>query len=263
LQILANALPGFRDVRAPLVAGYMWLLFAWLLAEPHLHKNSGGVAGSAYELSQDVGPIWTGVAVGAAAYLIGAISQSTSAVFRWTATLLPSYLRPGASDLELVDSIRSTVERAEKLVNDPDSGIPRGSRRPVSRELRRREEQALHEVQRELDLPATLLVGRQSELFAEVDRLRAEGELRMAVVCPLVALAGLCAGKASLWWLLLLPAALTLLIQGLQREADSRKLIADATRTGRLDASSVSKFDKWVDESLPAELNQLRKDVPA
>ena len=31
MQILASALPGFRDLHAPLTAGYLWLVFLWLL----------------------------------------------------------------------------------------------------------------------------------------------------------------------------------------------------------------------------------------
>jgi len=62
----------------------------------------------------------------------------------------------------------------------------------------RRGDAALLESDRELSLPATLLVGEQPELFAEVDRLRAEGELRLAVVPPLLATIVLLAFEVSL-----------------------------------------------------------------
>jgi len=68
VQILANALPGFRDLRAPLTAGYIWLLFAWLWASPDPDQMTTGFGGSLHDLSQRAGPIWTGLAVGVAAY---------------------------------------------------------------------------------------------------------------------------------------------------------------------------------------------------
>jgi hypothetical protein len=39
-------------------------------------------------------------------------------------------------------------------------------------------------LQSELENPSTLLLGKQPELFSEVDRLKAEKELRLAVVSP-------------------------------------------------------------------------------
>src|SRR3954451_13308783 len=41
MQVLANALPGVRELRGPLVAGYLWLLFIWMLLTPDLdHRPS-------------------------------------------------------------------------------------------------------------------------------------------------------------------------------------------------------------------------------
>ena len=50
--------------------------------------------------------------------------------------------------------------------------MPSGAVNQLIEELKRRSNLAEHEIQRELDLPATLLVGAQRDLFAEVDRLR-------------------------------------------------------------------------------------------
>jgi hypothetical protein len=76
MQILANALPGFRDLRAPLVAGYLWLVFAWLLVDPNLNKTPRNDLGAAlYHLGHKVGHIALAIAIGIAAYLIGSISH--------------------------------------------------------------------------------------------------------------------------------------------------------------------------------------------
>jgi hypothetical protein len=72
VNILANALPGFRDLRAPLTAGYIWLVFVWLLFTPNVSTRPSSVVGGAiYDLSRDVGRIWLAVAIGVIAYSSG------------------------------------------------------------------------------------------------------------------------------------------------------------------------------------------------
>ncbi|MEV6624209.1 hypothetical protein AB0M83_14660 [Amycolatopsis sp. NPDC051106] len=42
--MLASLLPGFRDVRSALVAGYMWFCAGWLLIG-HYHPPAAGLLG--------------------------------------------------------------------------------------------------------------------------------------------------------------------------------------------------------------------------
>lgn len=63
MQILASALPGFRDLRAPVIAGYGWLLFGWLLVQPDLNQRPQNPLGAAlYDLGHELGRIWVAVA---------------------------------------------------------------------------------------------------------------------------------------------------------------------------------------------------------
>src|SRR3989442_9897815 len=83
MQILSSALPGFRDLRGPVIAGYMWLLFAWLCVTPDLdHRPDDQIGGSLYDLAHDVGRVGVAVAVSVAAYLIGSIYQEESDALR-------------------------------------------------------------------------------------------------------------------------------------------------------------------------------------
>ena len=76
MQILANALPGFRDMRAPLMSGYLWLVFIWLLVEPDLTKRpEDAVLRSIYDLATSAGSVWVGIAAGTFAYLAGSVTQ--------------------------------------------------------------------------------------------------------------------------------------------------------------------------------------------
>src|SRR5687768_14032142 len=76
MQILANALPGFRDLRSPVIAGYLWLLVGWVLVSPDINSRpENAVAASLYDLADRLGKIGTAVAVSVAAYLVGSVSQ--------------------------------------------------------------------------------------------------------------------------------------------------------------------------------------------
>jgi hypothetical protein len=75
--MFATLLPGFRDLRAPLAAGYLWLAAAWVwFAErlPSSPEEASGLLKKAYELAEAAGRPAIGVAVSFAAYLIGAVA---------------------------------------------------------------------------------------------------------------------------------------------------------------------------------------------
>ena len=43
--MLANLLPGLRDLRAPLAAGYLWLAAGWLYLAPQLPASANDATG--------------------------------------------------------------------------------------------------------------------------------------------------------------------------------------------------------------------------
>jgi hypothetical protein len=62
LNLLASAIPGLRDLRAPLVAGYLWLVVVWIAVGPSTPiaaHASGPVATSVVDLAHTVGPAVT------------------------------------------------------------------------------------------------------------------------------------------------------------------------------------------------------------
>lgn len=93
--MLANLLPGIRELRAPLAAGYLWLLFAWLVLEDRVpsRDDAEGLVAAIYRLDDVASIIGAGVAVSFAAYLLGALSESLFArVFRGVERLLAARL---------------------------------------------------------------------------------------------------------------------------------------------------------------------------
>jgi hypothetical protein len=159
------------------------------------------------------------------------------------------------------DEIRELGQRFGDKLGAPLSAKnywPPDERQPIDAlhdEFKRRLERAESEAERELALPATLLVGGDPQLFAEVDRLRSEGELRLSVVLPLSALLVLAVIQGSPWWLAGFPIVAVLLVNGVLRDRDSRSLIVSAIARDPKKSSSVVRFREWID----AEQRSLRE----
>jgi hypothetical protein len=75
--MLANLLPGIRDIRTPLATGYIWLLMAWLWIPEHLKTAAppSSVPGDIARLASYSGRIGVGIALSFVAYLIGVLSE--------------------------------------------------------------------------------------------------------------------------------------------------------------------------------------------
>ena len=316
MGILANVLPGVRDVRAPILAGYSWLLFGWLLLGDALDRRPGlRYVHDVVVVAHRAGPVWTAAAVSVVAYLVGLLSRDLSSAMssamrvvrqlqvrtdseprthasswgEFAARLFHRYLEalillPGRLIVQIVTfglfgrraqaisipllpaELRFSLDRgdaivrglvedrareAEALLNstadgDADDGERRTALSGALRDL-------AAGLQRELGLPATLLVGDQPELFAEADRIRAESELRVALAPPLLALATLLVVTASRLWLLALIPIGQLLVQGINREDDARRLIGSALLFGRVESAAVKRFDSQLDRFRPTE----------
>jgi hypothetical protein len=83
--MLLNLLPGLRDLRAPLAAGYLWLAAGWLYFAPKLlalESEGQGVRKDIYEEISLVihasGPVAVGAGLTFAAYIIGILSTGLS-----------------------------------------------------------------------------------------------------------------------------------------------------------------------------------------
>jgi hypothetical protein len=80
VSFLTAAIPGLREIRAPLVAGYIWLIFVWVLVDPTLPitEHTTGTLHSLAELAETAGKVATAAAVSVGAYLIGTLSASVT-----------------------------------------------------------------------------------------------------------------------------------------------------------------------------------------
>jgi hypothetical protein len=248
----------------------MWLCAAWILVSPDVHHEpSDHVLASIYDLAKDVGRPGVLVAVSVIAYLVGSVSQGLSDAL--VSVVFESNQLTALTMLERIGRFRrlenpERIDRAEyralvAISNQADEATSlldeatiANIQKEASTELMRRGGAARTEAARELNLPATLLVGDKPELFAEVDRLRAEGDLRLTTAAPALALVVILAVTQSAWWLFGIAMLVWLLIQGLSKVGASRKLIADAIAQRRVDSSSQTEFESWVTEFVATDI---------
>jgi hypothetical protein len=277
-----NVLPGLREVRAPLIAGYLLMLAGWFAVAPLLPAGGpdGGVLGSAVELHGAVSVFGTAAASAVAAYLIGSVSEGVFS-FLWRRQqgfggfLFRSPLSPrGEKTLrEIADREAEAAARAiargrgqslaALIAERPDlSGVPTlaalidaarrqlgniyGDSRRLASELDANLTFATalsQQVEGEADLLATRLLGAEPEIFGAFDRLRSEAELRYAVAVPLFALSAVLAIRSCHpAWLAFIPAVVVLWFQGSTRARESRDLIFDTLLLGRVRSPTIERL---------------------
>jgi hypothetical protein len=75
--MLASLLPGLRDLRAPLAAGYLWLAAGWLYFAPQLPasvNDANGVLKDIYRVADASNPVAIAAGLTFIAYLLGILS---------------------------------------------------------------------------------------------------------------------------------------------------------------------------------------------
>lgn len=169
--MLAQILPGLREIRGPLAAGFLWLLLGWLI----LHDDVASADGAIKELV-DLGEHLTDAALAAiasfAAYLVGSLSED---VFGRALTRV--------------------LEQRPRPPSERERRYPR-------------------------DMSDAVLGAQIVRLENQADRLRAESDLRVAILPPAVALILYVGFTDHWWWLLGLLLAPSLAAQAWVRRRD-------------------------------------------
>ena len=131
---LASLLPGVRHLRAPLAAGYLWLLLGWLVLHDEYERtdHSKGALKALLELDDDLSPIAFAVALSFLAYVMGTVweflVEYLVKLVRYTPSLVgkETYGRPDTplskrGDDALLDLARREVGAVVEWIEDPDN----------------------------------------------------------------------------------------------------------------------------------------------
>jgi hypothetical protein len=216
-ELLANLLPGIRDLRGPLTVGYMWLLNLWLLFAddvPRERPSNNDVVAKLFDLGNLVGATVVLAAVSFVAYMIGSLL----------------FVNPEG---RLWEAFWVTVGKIS-----PIQGLLPWRRDRTSQELSRwmdRQQEARYELNI-AQLAAKLRVA-SADLYSDYDRLRSEAELRINVAPPLAVLSILLGLNLSRLYFIGVAISIVLVFQGLQRQQEGRSLVLQALM------ASVIKFE--------------------
>jgi hypothetical protein len=217
--MLGSVLPGLRELRAPLAAGYLWLLAGWLILADELptkHEAKPAVIQRFYDLAPVVSAFGLAVVASVAAYVIGSIALDIqSRLIRWLSLWARPFVdRYGfpVSD-EGSEALRNAV--VEHVPYDPN--IVAWGKQHLSDNR---------------ELVMTRLLAASEPLHAQVDRPDAEATFRAGLWPPLTVIIVYLAITVSPWWWggLWLPAMLIWQRAGLRRRANDALVIAVISR---------------------------------
>ncbi|MFF4355870.1 hypothetical protein [Streptomyces sp. NPDC001604] len=273
--MLANLLPGIREIRAPLAAGYIWMITFWIGFSDHIPKrsNAQGIWKSAYQLSTAVGATATLAAASFAAYLIGCLleirARSIVHWFRfseWRWSLYQKILgNPLSGQLddprmlrwtEMPETSRGTAEldsiiqpnESMTAVRRPEWGTS-ASRSAlidlaiyIRRVGGRRADiySALGRFGDELDQLSIRLQAGNIDLYGTYDRAAAEADFRVNVGFSSSALLSTIAAKTTLEVLLLIPCAWFLIMRGQQKAREANDVLIQAVVSGELESTVLA-----------------------
>ena len=268
--MLSSLIPGLREIRAPLVAGFLWLGFFWLWIDLPPRREVEAQEGpwaALLELGDAIGRPGLLAAATFAAYLIGSLTEEVRGWIIARRTLVhwrESRLRRrgdrtnGAGVMSqrgeasitqyLYQALRDIAAEAHtKGYKDIREALGRPTDYPVADGVHLADYETLvgdtaTELFHEVGLLRTRLRVSNADLAAEVDRLEAEGTLRLAMALPLTLLI-LTLGYQDSWlWLLGLPVVVMLVWQGQSRTQESGDALADALLAGVLTAPAVDRI---------------------
>jgi hypothetical protein len=248
--MLMSLLPAFRDLRAPLVAGYVWLVAIWLIAERYLPNGAQrqeGAVGALGKLVNLTGRVGALAAATLIAYLIGSITESLmSRVMRRLSQRMR--LREELPLLEFIFMMLTDNELNARALQG-EAGYPSALSRSAvfpgeSRRLDGEVHRLADSVVRQLDRIARRLRSDEKDLYDEFDRLRSEAELREALTPAVAALAVALAVTWDLRWLLLILLCLALLWQALERRASADRVVLDAILVKKVKAPALERIEQ-------------------
>lgn len=207
--------------------------------------------------------------MGVSAYLIGSVSQAMSPFLsllskgvRAVASCLLSHTEKFGSSSKALSqmiaqhdlaTIQQWGQEAARRMNENGGRDNRTSFDKPTDEIDRHIAKARRGLERELELPVTLLMtGRDPDpkLYAEADRLKAERDWRLAVVPPLFAITIFFGLSQSCWWWLALIGVGVLLWQADTRNTAFRIVMIGAMQRGAARSLATDELKVWA-ESLP------------
>jgi hypothetical protein len=259
--MLLGILPAFRDLRAPLIAGYVLLIAGWLALHDHVprRQDATGSLRELYDLSSAGGRAGILAAATFAAFLLGSLTQfSAEAVSRYR-----NRNRGGARyDLEDDSLLRAHIQH---LLADDRRLSSAAKQEPGANDLadEELEDFVVKAVSREIPRIARRMRGGENELFDEYDRLIAEAQLREITLIPLLILFVVLSATWS-WFFLAAIAVLPLLKrQAVYQREDGHAVVIDAILVGKVASPALERLQRRAEATETPAVRTLSAEPPS
>lgn len=295
--MLAALLPGFREVRGPLVAGFLWLLFVWLTFDidfpPADQVAEGEPLERIYELAPLVQGVGSTVVLSVAAYLVGSLAIAALGLPARNLAGVGRSMGLSGGDTPMTEWSRDAFRRIE-------AGLVADAKRAQQAQLMElsnarkvtNEPHVIDDLDRELhtllepniggivkravvDLGADFDVAHQTlrydfeatktqilavnpTLHAEVDRRDNEAAFRLAIAPPIAAIGiTLAAGSDGLWALLIV-VSVAVAAHGIELRRQTANSLALALRSlPQVEPPALLRFRDSIRETLPEDVQEL------
>lgn len=255
-RVLTHVLPGLRELRAPLAAGYLWLITAWLIFAdklPHRSELNDSPIERLYDLGPLVSDVGTAVAASIAAYVIGSIlidvqvglSRFTQ-IFDDLGISLAGYRVLELAVIEARLGLPPLTPDEEASAKDLESMRRRSAMDEATSEMAQemavRAKTAAAWIAENREVVKTRLLDASPALHSEVDRPDAEATFRRALWPPLAVIVVYLAITVSYLWLFALALATALAVQGSRLQKQSNDALVTAiVATPRLRDSMLAR----------------------
>lgn len=290
-----NLLPGLRELRAPLAAGYLWLATLWLGLNhaglvPTTRPVGNGEIAKVWALGGTLGRTVLLAALTFAAYLVGSFLEidpdglvaeiiATFVLFRFT----PKYVHTPPEELQGAYVSKYYAKQVAQLLSynarldlmgllEQRGHIPKTSGGVILATPRTQAmaDGIIYRVLDEMPQLASRLLVKNKELYGKYDRLMSEATLRINVSLPLMALF-----ITATWlsnspiWLQVVLTAVSLLIgaiflrQGFLRTVSAQNVIAQALTIEEIESRNIepSKILSESTDTNPAGRHEPSPDV--
>ncbi|WP_308490926.1 hypothetical protein [Microbacterium terrisoli] len=258
--MISSLLPGLRDVRVPLAAGFMWLVVLWLIFYSAIpsEESATGLAAEVYRVLGVFGPAGLTAAVTFVAYLLGMLMVAILNPILNRLRTAANYMYSDATDSQIhrlaERTLRARNQAKMNVSNSRDLSLEFMSRdpaKPSTEDI----EAAYEGMVKDVPLVATRLLAHHRELFDRYDRADAEAMFRYNIVIPILLIGILIPIRLGApWWgyLISVPiaigAVILLLRDATSKASESNEAIYQAVFVGETQFPTIDVIKETTEE---------------
>ncbi|MFD5412439.1 hypothetical protein [Streptomyces nojiriensis] len=253
--MLASLLPGIREIRTPLVTGYIWLISLWLIAGdviPRRNQAQGSLK-EVYSFADFFGKSAIVAMITFVAYLLGALLEVKAMIAIRPILRIREERQKAIYGMEEWDKLAepSRILRFRPLLTGPATDalekyvhnrVQRAVPESAGKWLRRETFSAQEALTRDLDQVRTRLFAANADLYGESDRKANEADLRANVATAGAFLSIVLSWKFDLLWLLLLPVSAILLLRGISLARQANDMLVQAVVTELVSSPLLDQY---------------------